>query len=203
MARHTNWTEELNDSLRVLFENDYSDEEIMEVLKIPHIDRVKRQRLALGLRRTPPKGGNNPLQQCEIEFLFENQTLSSAAASRELAKKFGTKPRDPWAIYEARRRLDLPTTNRRDWTKDEDDLIRRYYPGKGAKPISDRTGWPIRSVQYRASKLGIKYDRYGKFKGTAYHSQRAGAVSLSCEAIIRNKDDTDPLSFQARDLPGY
>lgn len=45
---------------------------------------------------------------------------------------------------------------RREWTKDEDALVRKWYPVKGSAYLEVLLGRPRSSIQHRAERLGIQ-----------------------------------------------
>ena len=142
----THWTEAEVESLRIYFENGYSDIEISEALGRSD-DAVRYQRYRHGLMRST----NGKWCKAALDTLLD--PANADLTNRAMGELLGI---DDSNVHRKRRELGLKTRTRRRWTEDEISILRQYYPLYGTAAVAKRTGWDAKAIENKVYSLGIK-----------------------------------------------
>ena len=143
------WTEERDDALKTLFENEYSDEEIADHFELESVQIVQMRRLKLGLRRRSHRGGQPPWSEEELRLLEETKHMRADKAAEVIG-------RSRYAVLNMRRERGIKSTLFRRWEPWQLQILHRDYIEKGPKHVADMTGFDIKSVWTKASTEGIR-----------------------------------------------
>jgi len=57
-------------------------------------------------------------------------------------------------------KANVKKSRRHLWSEDEIELLKKLYPGGGAREIAKRTGHPLASVRQQAYNMGITTKQY-------------------------------------------
>ena len=143
------WTEERDDALKTLFENEYSDEEIADYFEIESTHIVQRRRLKLGLRRSSYRSGQPPWSEEELRLLEETKHMRADKAADVIG-------RSRHAVLNMRREKGVSSTFYKRWEPWQLDILRRNYEEQGAQYVAKETGVPLNKVWSKACTEGLR-----------------------------------------------
>ena len=143
------WNEMMDDALRTLFSNDYSDSEIADYFGFEDERTVSRRRLRLGLVRVQHKSKHNTWSPDDLKTLKETLHLTC----EEVAQRLG-KTRE--AVNSMRKRYKLKSTRMNRWSGQQLQILYQDYSKRGAHYVAEKTGMPVKRVWTKAHAEGIR-----------------------------------------------
>lgn len=147
------WTQEKDDDLTKLFENDYSDEEIADYFGLDEPMIVTRRRYRLRLLRRAPRGGW-PNRWTEKEDRIIKNTMHMKA--EDVAKRM---KKSKHAIDYRRKELKLKSSYFVRWEPWQLRVLREHYIPRGPRYVAEKTGFTTRKVITKASQEGLRRRR--------------------------------------------